>query len=192
MTKLWAKMVDTDGDGNLEAIQLHDEDPTGLWHPDFLAAWQEVPADTCVGDVLETSTQKWWKGADWLDKKLADCPPPQTVPATPVNKNKGNVVSVRIKEAGENYEIGSVRNQYDIGDGEGLVVTATFDETGGCSNVEIHGRGYSYEVGQTFKISEGFGPDMNRRNPTYAIIEITEVYDAEDAVVVNKISTNQE
>ena len=183
MTQLWAKMVDTDGDGNLEAVQLHDEDPASLWHPDLLAAWQEVPPDTAIGSVLETSTGKWWTGADWLSKKLAaaeavDVQPPEAKPF------KGSVTKVKIKDAGANYEIPFVRNQYDIENGKNLIVVVTYDpSTESATSIEIIDGGYNYEVGQTFRIEEGYGRDWDRKNPTFTVIEVEEVYDAEDAVV---------
>ena len=183
MTQLWAKMVDTDGDGNLEAVQLHDEDPATLWHPDLLAPWQAVPPDTTIGSVLETSTGKWWSGADWLTRKLeqaeaADVTPPETKPF------KGSVTKLKIKNAGANYEIPFVRNQYDIGNGKNLIVVTTYDSTtDSAASVEIIDGGYNYEVGQTFRIEEGYGRDWDRKNPSFTVIEIEEVYDAEDAVV---------
>ena len=183
MTKLWAKMIDTDGDGNLEAVQLHDEDPAGLWHPDFLDAWREVPPNTAIGSVLESSTGTWWTGADWLDKKLADADdadaPPLVTPSF-----KGAVTKIKIKDAGANYEIPFVRNQYDTETGENLVIIVTYDETTeSATSVEIIESGFNYEVGQTFRITEGYGRDWDRKNPSFTVIEIEEVYNASDAVV---------
>jgi hypothetical protein len=182
MTKLWAKMIDTDGDGNLEAVQLHDEDPAGLWHPDFLDAWREVPPNTAIGSVLESSTGTWWTGADWLDKKLAeaddaDAPPLVTPPF------KGSVTKLKIKEAGANYEIPFVREQHDIGNGRQLIANVTYDPiTESASGVELIAGGWGYEAGQTFTITVGMGRDWDRKNPTYTVVEIEEVYDAPDAM----------
>jgi hypothetical protein len=183
MTKLWAKMMDIDGDGNLEVVQTHDEDPVNLWHPDALVHWREVPSHVDIGFVLETATNVWWAGSDWLEKTLAkadesDAPPLETAPF------KGSVTKIKIKEAGANYEIPFVRNQYDTETGEKLIVIVTYDETTeSATSVEIVDSGFNYEVGQTFRITEGYGRDWDRKNPTFTVIEIEEVYNAPDAVV---------
>lgn len=183
MTKLWAKMMDIDGDGNFEIVQTHDEDPAGLWHPDALVNWREVPSNLAIGSVLETTTNVWWTGADWLEKTLAkatdaDAPPFEVVPF------KGSVTRLRIKEAGANYETMPVRDQYEIGMGRNLIATVTYDSTTESAvSVEINESGWGYEVGQTFNITVGMGRDWDRKNPTYTVIEVAEVYDALDARV---------
>ena len=184
MTKLWAKMMDIDGDGNLEIVQTHDEDPAGLWHPDALVNWREVPAHLTIGSVLETATNEWWSGADWLEKTLAKAPTPDAAVLFEVNPAKGSVTKLKIKEAGANYETPPVRDQYDIGSGKQLIATVTYDSTTESAvSVEINNAGWGYEVGQTFTIGVGIGRDWDRKNPTYTVIEIEAVYDAPDAVV---------
>lgn len=187
MTKLWAKMVDTDGDGNLEVVQTHDEDPSGLWHPDFLSAWQEVPSTVSIGYVLEKDTGVWWSGSDWLERKIENSPAPldPDVVGDTGPIFKGAVTKVKIVSQGDNYDVGYVmRNQYDVGNGTHLVLSATFDEYGEkLESVTIENHGQGYEVGQQIQIKEGFSPRWDKRNPTYAIIEIEEVKDGPDAVI---------
>ena len=184
MTKLWAKMMDIDGDGNLEIVQTHDEDPAGLWHPDALVNWREVPAHLTVGAVLETTTNEWWSGADWLEKTLANATDPEAPPLIEPKPLKGSVTKLKIKEAGANYETPPVREQYDIGNGKQLIATVTYDSTTESAvSVEINSAGWGYEVGQTFMVEVGMGRDWDRKNPTYTVIEVETVYDAPDAVV---------
>ena len=77
----WAKMVDSDGDGNFEIYQLHDEDPNGLWHPDALEFWRQVPDEhAAIGNVFEESSQTWYTGSAWGEKKTAEAPAPDTAP----------------------------------------------------------------------------------------------------------------
>jgi len=184
MTKLWAKMMDVDNDGNLEVVQTHDEDPANLWHPDALVSWREVPPHVSIGSVLETTTDIWWSGSDWLEKTLAKADDPDIDPPVEAKPFKGSVTKLKIKQAGENYETPDVRDQYDIGTARGLIATVKYDSTTESAvSVEINDGGYGYEVGQTFSVNVGFGRDWDRKNPTYTIIEIESVYDAPDAVI---------
>lgn len=189
MTKLWAKLVDTDGDNNLEVLQLSDVDPATLWHPDFLHQWQEVPADAAIGDILESSTKKWWKGADWLNKRLSEAAPAPVENLNPP-KFKGAVTKIKIKNSGANYEIPFVRDQYDLGEGTGLVVSVTYNDVGSATKVDIFHEGRGYNVGQTFNIEQGFGRDWDRKNPTYTVLEVEEIYDAPDAIIPPIIEEN--
>ena len=182
MTQLWAKMVDTDGDGNKEVLQLSDDDPTTLFTPEACEFWQEVPEGTAIGSVLHAATNVWWTGADWLEKKIAESPAPDNsgdpdyVPVAP-DIDVGGVLSIGITNAGDNYADTSVRSQYDIGEGIGLVVEVHYNQsTGAAESTTIHNPGRGYEVGQTFKIEQGM--DMlawDRKNPTHTIITITSV-----------------
>jgi hypothetical protein len=183
MTQLWAKMVDTDGDGNKEVMQLSDEDPTTLFTPEACEFWQAVPEGTSIGSVLHASTGVWWTGADWLEKRIAESPAPDDsgnpdyVPPPP-DPHEGGVKALSITNAGDNYADASVRNQYDIGEGVGLVAEVHYNQsTGSAESVTIHNPGRGYEVGQTFRIEQGM--DMfawDRKNPTYTVVTITEVH----------------
>jgi len=182
MTQLWAKMVDTDNDGNKEVLQLSEDDPTTLFTPEACEFWQEVPAGTAIGSVLHATTNVWWSGADWLEKKIAESPAPDGsgdpdyVPPAP-DRDVGGVKTVTITNAGDNYADSSVRNQYDIGAGQGFVAEVHYDQsTGSATSVTIHNPGRDYEVGQTFRVEQGM--DMfawDRKNPTYTVVTITAV-----------------
>jgi hypothetical protein len=172
----WAKMVDSDGDGNFEIFQLHDEDPSGLWHPDALEFWRQVPDENAaIGNVFEESTQTWYTGAEWFDKKAALAVPHDT-PPKPIPIPLGAVLELEITNAGSNYETPPVRSQYDIGDGTKLVATVTYDQqTEKAVSVEINAAGEGYEVGQKFKINVGFGRDWDRKNPDFTEVRIKRV-----------------
>jgi len=172
----WAKMVDSDGDGNFEIYQLHDEDPSGLWHPDALEFWRQVPDEhAAIGSVFEESTQTWYTGAAWGLKKTAESPKPDVAPK-PIAIPLGAVLELEITNAGSNYETPPVRNQYDIEDGKRLVATVTYDPlTEKAVSVEINDAGEGYKVGQTFIINVGFGRDWDRKNPDYTTVRIKRV-----------------
>jgi len=70
--KIWAKIVDN------EIMQIHDEDPSGLWHPDALELWQEVPEHVHVG--WKFKNEEWISGGQWLDEHIAANPPPPPGP----------------------------------------------------------------------------------------------------------------
>lgn len=179
MTQLWAKMVDTDGDGNKEVMQLSDVDPTTLFTPEACEFWQSVPEGTAIGSVFEVTESKWWTGAAWLERKIENSPPPDDPDVAPEPLlNPGTVTAVSITNAGDNYADASVRNQYNIGEGQGLVVEVFYDQaTGQATSATIHNGGWGYEVGQTFRIEQGM--DMfawDRKNPTYTVVTITAVH----------------
>jgi len=177
MTNLWAKLYDTDRNGNLEAVQLSDDDPSTLFTPEACQYWHAVPEGTAMGDVLEKETGTWWKGADWLDKVIAESPPPgEDAPAVP-NIFEGGVLAVEIVAAGSNYIESSVRDQYDIEESQGLVLEVMFDpKTEGAVSTVIHNPGKNYQVGQTFNIHHGRDlQTWDRRNPTWCTIRITEI-----------------
>ena len=184
MTQLWAKMVDTDNDGNKEVLQLSEDDPTTLFTPEACEFWQEVPEGTAMGSVLHTATNIWWTRADWLEKKIAESPAPDGsgnpdyVPPAP-DHDEGGVKTVTITNAGDNYADASIRNQFDIGEGQGFVAEVHYDEsTGSATSVTIHNPGRGYEVGQTFRIEQGM--DMfawDKKNPTYTVVTITAVHE---------------
>lgn len=77
--KIWAKIV------NDEIMQLHDEDPAGLWHPDAIAQndlpgyWEEVPVECHIGWKRDEAGV-WHDGAWWYEKNLIDNPPPPPGP----------------------------------------------------------------------------------------------------------------
>jgi hypothetical protein len=172
----WAKMVDSDGDGNFEIYQLHEEDPSGLWHPDALEFWREVPDEhAAIGNVFEESSQTWYTGVAWGAKKTAEAPSPDATPQ-PIPIPLGAVLELEITNAGSNYETPPVRNQYDIGNGKRLVATVTYDPlTESAVSVAIDDAGEGYEVGQTFKIDVGYGRDWDRKNPDYTTVRIKRV-----------------
>ena len=76
---IWAKIV------NDEIMQMHDEDPTGLWHPDMIAQndlpghWEEVPAECHIGWKRDKSGE-WHDGAWWYEKNIIDNPTPPPGP----------------------------------------------------------------------------------------------------------------
>jgi hypothetical protein len=185
MTKLWAKLFDTDGDGNVEAIQFSDDDPITLFTPEACQYWHEVPLGTAQGDVLEKTTGTWWKGADWLEKRISESAPPVENPVIVPYVFPGGVLAVEIVSPGSNYMEESVRDQYDIEDPSGnpenrafgLVLEVKFDpETEGAISTIIHQGGQKYQVGQTFTVKNGRDLiNWDRRNPTWCVIRITEV-----------------
>jgi hypothetical protein len=172
----WAKMVDSDGDGNFEIFQLYDENPSGLWHPDALEFWREVPDEhAAIGNVFEESSQTWYTGVAWGEKKTAESPRLDVTPQ-PIPVPLGAVLELEITNAGSNYETPPVRSQYDIEDGVRLVATVTYDQqTESAVSVEINNPGEGYEVGQTFKIDVGYGRDWDRKNPDYTVVRIKRV-----------------
>ena len=64
---VWAKVV------NDEIMQVHDEDPADLWHPEALEFWQEVPDECFIGWKFKNG--KWISGAQWLDEDAIENPP---------------------------------------------------------------------------------------------------------------------
>ena len=185
----WAKMVDSDGDGNFEIYQLHDEDPSGLFHPDALEFWREVPDEhAAIGNVFEESSQTWYTGAAWGEKKTAEAAPEDVGPQ-PVPIPLGAVLELEITNAGSNYESPPVRNQYDIEDGVRLVATVTYDQvTESAVSVEINAPGEGYKVGQTFKIDVGYGRDWDRKNPDYTVVRIKRVNTNASAVTTPEVA----
>ena len=71
---IWAKIV------NNEIMQTHDEDPSGLWHPDQIAKndlpgyWEQVPDHVNVG--WKFKNDEWISGGQWLEEHIAENPPP--------------------------------------------------------------------------------------------------------------------
>ena len=76
--KIWAKIVDN------EIMQTHDEDPSGLWHPDAIAKndlpgyWEEVP--NYVNSGWKFKNGEWISGGQWLEEHIAENPPPPPGP----------------------------------------------------------------------------------------------------------------
>lgn len=69
---MWAKVV------NDEIMQLHDEDPSGLWHPDALEFWKEVPDNVHIGWKFKNG--EWISGGQWYEEWVAENPPPPPGP----------------------------------------------------------------------------------------------------------------
>ena len=144
-----------------------------------------MPLGTAQGDVLEKATGTWWKGADWLEKRISESAPPVENPVIVPYIFPGGVLAVEIVSPGSNYIEESVRDQYDVedpsGDPEnrafGLVLEVKFDpETEGAISTIIHHGGQKYQVGQTFNVKNGRDLiNWDRRNPTWCVIRITEV-----------------
>ena len=179
MGKLWGKMIDTDGDGNLEVVQLSDDDPTTLFTPEACEFWFEIPEGTAQGSVKDSKTGKWYTGMEWFEKKAAEAAPPgPDEPAMTPLHEEGSVLELQIVNPGDHYNIPSVRNQFDIEDGMGLVAEVFYDaEHDNASSVVIHQAGMGYKVGQEFKIEEGMDTfSWDRKNPTYTIVRITKVH----------------
>jgi len=75
---MWAKIV------NNEVMQLHDEDPTGLWHPDAIAKnelegyWDNVPDEVHIG--WKFRNDEWISGGQFYDEWVENNPPPEPGP----------------------------------------------------------------------------------------------------------------
>ena len=69
---IWAKVI------NDEIMQLHDEDPSGLWHPDLLEFWEEVPNECQIG--WKRKNGSWISGEQWGIEWTAENPPPPPGP----------------------------------------------------------------------------------------------------------------
>ena len=69
---IWAKVI------NDEIMQMHDEDPSGLWHPDLLEFWEQVPAECNIGWKRKNGV--WISGAQWLEEYAEENPPPPPGP----------------------------------------------------------------------------------------------------------------
>ena len=75
---MWAKIV------NDEIMQLHDEDPSGLWHPDAIAKndlpgyWEQVPDHVHIGWKFRDN--EWISGGQWGEEWAAANPPPPPGP----------------------------------------------------------------------------------------------------------------
>lgn len=80
--KIWAKIVDG------EIMQVHDEDPSGLWHPDQIAQndlpgyWEEVPETANIGWKFKNN--EWISGGQWMEEHMEENPPAPPGPPTAV------------------------------------------------------------------------------------------------------------
>jgi hypothetical protein len=94
---IWAKIV------NNEIMQTHDEDPSGLWHPDQIAKndlpgyWEQVPDHVNVG--WKFKNDEWISGGQWLEEHIAENPTPPPGPpfadwSNYVVKDNGNTVKL--------------------------------------------------------------------------------------------------
>lgn len=87
---MWAKVI------NDEIMQLSEDNPEGLWHPDFLQYWQEVSDEVNIGWKFKNG--KWIPGGQWLEEFIAENPPPLPGPPTAIfdveSKLEGNVIKV--------------------------------------------------------------------------------------------------
>lgn len=76
--KIWAKIVDN------EIMQFHDEDPSGLWHPDHIEKndlpghWEQVPDHVGIG--WKFKKDKWISGGQWGEEFRAENPLPPPGP----------------------------------------------------------------------------------------------------------------
>lgn len=71
---IWAKVVEE------EIQQTHPEDPAGLWHPDALQHWEEVPDYVNVG--WKRKNGEWISGGQWYEEFRAENPLPDPGPPT--------------------------------------------------------------------------------------------------------------
>lgn len=71
---MWAKII------NDEIMQMSDENPEGLWHPDFLQFWQEVPEHVHIGWKFKNG--EWISGSQWWEEFQAENPVPPPGPPT--------------------------------------------------------------------------------------------------------------
>ena len=71
---MWAKVV------NDEIFQTWDTDPTGLWHPDQLVNWEEVPDHVNIG--WKRKNNEWISGGQWLEEDQTENPIPAPGPPT--------------------------------------------------------------------------------------------------------------
>ena len=75
---IWAKIV------NDEVMQLSDENPVGLWHPDAIAKndipgyWDEIPDYVHIGWRFRDN--EWISGGQWHEEWVAANPPPPPGP----------------------------------------------------------------------------------------------------------------
>lgn len=75
---MWAKIV------NNEVMQLHEEDPKGLWHPDQIAKndlpgyWEEVPDQVHIG--WRFRNDEWISGGQWHEEWVSANPTPPPGP----------------------------------------------------------------------------------------------------------------
>lgn len=78
--KIWAKIVDD------EIMQISEDDPHGLYHPDQIAKnelagyWEQVP-DTCH-EGWKCKNGTWISGGQWHDEFMAEHPLPPPGPPT--------------------------------------------------------------------------------------------------------------
>jgi len=95
---IWAKIV------NDEIMQTHDEDPSGLWHPDQIEKndlpgyWEQVPDYVNVGWKFKNN--EWISGGQWLEEHIAENPPP---PPGPPHANWSHFV---VKDNGDSVKLG--------------------------------------------------------------------------------------
>ena len=75
---MWAKIVEN------EIMEMYDEDPTSLCHPDAIAKndlpghWDQVPDHVNVGWKMKNG--EWISGGQWLEEWAAANPPPPPGP----------------------------------------------------------------------------------------------------------------
>ena len=75
---MWAKIV------NNEVMQLSDENPAGLWHPDAIEKndipghWEEIPEHVHIGWRFRDN--EWISGGQWHEEWVVDHPTPPPGP----------------------------------------------------------------------------------------------------------------
>lgn len=114
---IWAKVVDN------EIMQLHDEDPRDLWHPDFHEFWQEVPSNCHIGWKFRDG--EWISGSQAHEEFMAANPMPDPGPPT-------LMVHVSEHEDRETKKVKAIFNVTPSGEFTSYSVTVagqTFDDT---------------------------------------------------------------
>lgn len=125
---IWAKVI------NDEIMQLHDEDPSGLWHPDLLDVWEQVPSECQIG--WKRKNGKWISGEQWGIEWTAENPPP--LPGPPSAFYSVSTVDQNHEEITVKYEAhpGGIWDSYswvingtEYGQEEEVTVTYMLQET---------------------------------------------------------------
>lgn len=92
---MWAKIV------NNEVMQLSDENPAGLWHPDAIEKndipgyWEEIPEHVHIGWRFRDN--EWISGGQWHEEWIADHPtPPPGPPGGDIDARMDKLTSTEV------------------------------------------------------------------------------------------------
>ena len=91
---MWAKIV------NDEVMQLSEDNPAGLWHPeaieknDIPGHWEEIPDHVHIGWKFRDA--EWISGAQWHEEWVAANPPPPPGPPSAGINTKAVLTSTEI------------------------------------------------------------------------------------------------